>query len=53
MLHVFSTNRVKLVARTPKATNNKGQRGISLPSGFLNFQVATLSRSEQQCNASS
>jgi len=26
MLHVFSTNRVKLVARTPKATNNKGQR---------------------------
>ena len=26
MLHVFSTNRVKLVARTPKTTNNKGQR---------------------------
>ena len=26
MLHVFSTNRVKLVARTPKAINNKGQR---------------------------
>ena len=26
MLHVFSTNRVKLMARTPKAPNNKGQR---------------------------
>ena len=26
MLHIFSTNRVKLVARTPKTTNNKGQR---------------------------
>ena len=26
MLHVFFINRVKLVARTPKATNNKGQR---------------------------
>ena len=26
MLHVFSTNRVKLVARKPETTNNKGQR---------------------------
>ena len=26
MLHVFSTNRVKLVARTPKTTIKKGQR---------------------------
>ena len=26
MLYVFSTNRVKLVARKPKTTNNMGQR---------------------------
>ena len=26
MLHVFSTNQVKLMASTHKATNNKGQR---------------------------
>ena len=26
MLHVFSINRVKLVAHTPKVTDNKGQR---------------------------
>ena len=26
MLHVFSTNRVKLMARKPKATDNLGQR---------------------------
>ena len=38
MLHIFSTNRVKLEARTPKATINKGQRE------YLAFRYMTLSR---------
>ena len=32
MLHVFSTNRVKLMARTPTATIKKGQREYSTQS---------------------
>ena len=30
MLHVFSTNRMKLAARKPKATNNLGRREYML-----------------------
>jgi len=35
MLHVFSTNRVKLVARTPTTTIKKGQREYAGTVGYL------------------
>ena len=35
MLHVIFTNRVKLVARKPETTNNKGQREYACLARFV------------------
>ena len=40
MLHAFSTNRVKLVARKPKPTDNLGQREYKLvPAKVLRYII--------------
>ena len=43
MLYIFSTNRVKFEARTPKATNNKGQREY-VAQGFLPITIMAVPR---------
>ena len=56
MLHVFSTNRVKHVACTPKMTNNKGRREwLDGCRGFMDFLFAgsTSVESDQKVEAKS